>query len=368
MHSNTLKTCLERLLIAIVFFVILGPFFWCLLLSLQGSREINSTFALLIPAQLHPENYRAVLLNSRWVSGFLNSLWISLASVAVNLLFSMPAGYALARVRFPMKGAIHQLLLMLIFLPPMLLVVPLRQMFAALHLQNTIWATALPLSAMVFSTLIFRQFYSRFPQEIDDCATLMGMGPIHRFWKIYAPVSGRTMLYTSMLHFISTWNCLFIPLFMYREPHSLVTVQEALLQFAMNPSRIYLGMAAVDGNDRYSFSSLDRSAALGADIAANIPQLARASRLLACQQEYYDGSGCHGLRGEKIPLACRIFTTAMIFDELQHGVRHLGSEEALEELRLFSGTLLDPDIVNAFNRLHTDKYTAADVEIKVYSY
>ena len=55
-------------------------------------------------------------------------------------------------------------------------------------------------------------------------------------------------------------------------------------------------------------------------------------------------------------------------DELQHGVRHLGSEEALEELRLFSGTLLDPDIVNAFNRLHTDKYTAADVEIKVYSY
>lgn len=245
MHSKTLKTCLERLLIAIVFFVILGPFFWCLLLSFQGSREINSTFALLIPAQLHPENYRAVLMNSRWVSGFLNSLWISLASVAVNLLFSMPAGYALARVQFPMKGAIHQLLLMLIFLPPMLLVVPLRQMFAALHLQNTIWATALPMSAMVFSTLIFRQFYSRFPQEIDDCATLMGMGPIHRFWKVYAPVSGRTMLYTSMLHFISTWNCLFIPLFMYREPNSLVTVQEALLQFAMNPSRIYLGMAAV---------------------------------------------------------------------------------------------------------------------------
>lgn len=156
--------------------------------------------------------------------------------------------------------------------------------------------------------------------------------------------------------------------------HSLrLAAMLKMSRFEQNNLRILcycydLGMAAVDGNDRYSFSSLDRSAALGADIAANIPQLARASRLLACQQEYYDGSGCHGLRGEKIPLACRIFTTAMIFDELQHGVRHLGSEEALEELRLFSGTLLDPDIVNAFNRLHTDKYTAADVEIKVYSY
>ncbi|MDO4355396.1 MAG: carbohydrate ABC transporter permease [Clostridia bacterium] len=245
MHSSTLKTYFERLLVVIVFIVVLGPIFWCVTLSLQGSREVNSAYALLIPSRLHLENYWTVLTNARWINGFASSLRISLLSTALNLILSAPVGFALARVRFPGQQFIRRLILTFLFVPVILLMVPIRQMFVSLGLQNTAWSTALPMAVSVFSPLIFCQFYSQFPQEIDDCAALSGLGPIRSFVRIYLPVSGKAILYTTTLQFISTWNCAFVPMFMHHGGSSSVTIQEALLQYAMNPSRIFLAMAAV---------------------------------------------------------------------------------------------------------------------------
>ncbi len=245
MHSSALKTYIEQIFVVIVFIVVLGPIFWCLTLSIQGSREVNSAYALLIPGRLHLENYRTILNNARWLSGIGNSLRVSLLSTALNLLLSAPFGFALARVRFPGHQFVRRLTLMFLFVPVMLLLVPIRQMFASLGLQNTVWSTALPLAASVYSLLIFCQFYSQFPQEIDDCAALMGMGPIRCFAQIYLPLSGRAILYTASLQFISTWNCAIVPMFMHHGSSGFTTVQEAMLQYAMNPSRIYLAMAAV---------------------------------------------------------------------------------------------------------------------------
>lgn len=245
MHSSTLKAYFERLLVAIVLIVVLGPIFWCIMLSVQGSREVNSAYALLIPSRLHLENYWSVLTNARWVAGFANSLCISLLSTGLNLLLSAPFGFALARVRFPGQQFIRRLTLGFLFVPMLLLMVPIRQLFVSLGLQNTPWSTALPMASSVFSLLIFCQFYSQFPQEIDDCAALMGLGPVRSFLRIYLPVSGKAILYTTTLQFINTWNCAFVPMFMHRGDSSSITLQEALLQYAMNPSRIYLAMAAV---------------------------------------------------------------------------------------------------------------------------
>lgn len=245
MHSHALKTFMSRLFFALVLFVSLAPFGWCLLLSVQGSQEVNSAYALLLPTRLHLENYRIILANSHWITGFGNSLLIALGSTALNLVLAAPAGFALARLRFPLKNLFRQMVLMLIFLPTLLLVVPLRRMFESVGLENTLWAVILPCSTTLFSMLTLCRFYMQYPSEIDDCAALMGMGPALCFWKVYLPVSGRALMYTGILQFITTWNCALLPMAMYREPGSIVTVQEALLQFAMNPSRIYLAMAAV---------------------------------------------------------------------------------------------------------------------------
>ena len=106
---------------------------------------------------------------------------------------------------------------------------------------------------------------------------------------------------------------------------------------------------------------------MGVNIVKNIPQLSKAAHLIACQQEFYNGKGRRALSGKSIPLACRIFTLALMYDDLTHSGKKLSHAEAMNELEMFSGTVLDPDVVSAFRKLHADKGLAADVAVRLYA-
>lgn len=235
----------KRLVVVLVIIVMLWPFAWCLLLTFQSTAEINSAYASLLPQKIHWENYLSVLTNRGMLSGLLNSLIISLISVAVNLLISVPAGFALARVKMRLTNAFLRVLLMFVFVPVLLLAVPMRDMLKAWGLGGSHLMVALPLTALVATTLTFWRFYSRFPDEIDDCSVIFGMTPIQGFFRIYLPVSGRVMLDAAIMQFVTTWNCAFLPLFMYRRIDNINTIQDSLLQYANSPSHVFLGMVAV---------------------------------------------------------------------------------------------------------------------------
>lgn len=245
MHENHIKRLIQRIFVFLVFFVLLWPFVWCLLVSLQSMAEVNSAFAQVLPRKLHPENFLRVLGNRAFLKGVLHSLLISLLSVAINVVISVPAGYALARIRTPLTKLFVRVMMMFVFVPVLLLTVPMRDMMNAWGLHNNYLMVALPMAALVMTTMTFWIFYSRFPQEMDDCAMILGLTPIQGFFRIYLPVSVRMIAYAAVIQFVTTWNCAFMPMFMYRRMDDIVTVQEAIKQFALNPSQIFLGMAAV---------------------------------------------------------------------------------------------------------------------------
>ncbi|MEG1998069.1 MAG: HD domain-containing phosphohydrolase, partial [Clostridiales bacterium] len=93
---------------------------------------------------------------------------------------------------------------------------------------------------------------------------------------------------------------------------------------------------------------------VGAEIAAAIPQISRVAPLILYHEECFDGSGYNGLIGQSIPLACRIFQVALLYDNLTHpasGKKMMICEEALNELGHFSNTVLDPEIIRVFRKL-----------------
>lgn len=244
-HQNPLRGLFRRLVVIAVFLIVLSPFVWCLLLTLQGYGEVNGTYAHLMPRQLHWENYLTVLTNSGFVGGVVNSTLISLLSVVINLIISVPAGFALARIKTPLTNAFVRVMMMFVFVPILLLAVPVRKMLISWGLGGSYLMVALPMTALVMTTMTFWKFYSQFPNEMDDCSTMLGMTPIHGFFCIYLPVSGKMALYAAIMQFVTTWNCSFMPLFMYRRIGNITTVQQSLLQYALSPSWIFVGMAAV---------------------------------------------------------------------------------------------------------------------------
>jgi|WetSurMetagenome_2_1015567.scaffolds.fasta_scaffold253534_1 response regulator RpfG family c-di-GMP phosphodiesterase len=113
----------------------------------------------------------------------------------------------------------------------------------------------------------------------------------------------------------------------------------------------------------------DEHISLGAAIMANIPRLAIVARLISCHEERYDGGGFHGIYGKNIPLACRILTLVMMFDyfsQPQRGRRAMEISEALDEMEMYVGSILDPDVMTAFRRLFSDRRLAAAAAARVY--
>lgn len=115
---------------------------------------------------------------------------------------------------------------------------------------------------------------------------------------------------------------------------------------------------------------MDRHIDLGAAIARSIPQLRRVAPLIAAHEEFFDGSGAKGLRGSQIPLACRIFKLVQMYDFFTHphfGGRVLEEKDALDELELYAGQVLDPEVVTAFRRLMTDGRLAETVAQHIFA-
>lgn len=245
MQAMHMKRIFRRIVAAVIFIAVLGPFVWCALISVQSTMEVNSAYAQLLPRNFHWENFLTVFSNRQVAEGILNSFAISLISVAINLVISMPAGFALARVKMPLTNAFLRVVMLFVFVPITLLAVPLRNMLSGWGLQGSYLMVALPMAALALTTLTFWSFYSRFPSEMDDCSVVLGMTPIQGFFQIYLPVSGRVAACAAIMQFVVTWNCAFLPIFMYRRIDSMSTLQDALHQFALNPSQIFLGMVAV---------------------------------------------------------------------------------------------------------------------------
>lgn len=107
----------------------------------------------------------------------------------------------------------------------------------------------------------------------------------------------------------------------------------------------------------------------GAWIASEIPQLRKAASLIAAHEELYDGNGPHALYGRSIPLACRIFVVAMIYDYYTQPHREgaaLTRRQALDEMMLYRGTMLDPDVFDAFVKLMSDEALSQQIGESVY--
>ncbi len=114
----------------------------------------------------------------------------------------------------------------------------------------------------------------------------------------------------------------------------------------------------------------DRHVDLGADIAANIPALAPAAAYIRYHEERFDGGGIKGLYGRSIPLACRIFAVVRMYDYFTRpddDRSPLAATEALDELALYAGSVLDPDVVAAFQRLLSDDRLGEKVMRAIYS-
>lgn len=202
--------------------VAIFPFFWMISTSLMSLGEAQGT--RLIPSSLHFENYTNAWEEARFSLYMWNSVRITVITLAGELIVSILAAYAFARIKFPGRDLIFALLLSTLMIPAMVTIIPnfltvtwLGRIGPIKWINN--WpALTVPFMGSIFSIFLLRQFFTQIPDELFDSAQIDGAGHLRFLWSVVLPLSKAPLMVIVVLSFIGTWNALAWPLLVTNSP------------------------------------------------------------------------------------------------------------------------------------------------------
>ncbi|MDR1427116.1 MAG: carbohydrate ABC transporter permease [Bifidobacteriaceae bacterium] len=174
-----------------------------------------------------------------WVGGGFSHSLVSSAIVAVGVVvvtgaIASLAGYAMAMLDVPWRGAIMGVLLIGLVLPAEARIVPLYDMFEGWGLLNTYWAIILPQIASSFSlsTMWMTTYYSALPKELTESAAVDGANSWKAFTRIVFPLGSSALATLSCLIFLYTWNEFLLALVLLPQNPAVQTAPLSLSFFA----------------------------------------------------------------------------------------------------------------------------------------
>ena len=187
--------------------VILMPFFWMMSVSLKPATE---PFA--IPARLWPEhptleNY-VTAFRPEFRTYFLNSLVVSLSTVAITVTLGLLAAYSFTRNQSKALLALMTLVIGAQMFPSSAIIIPIYRMMKATDLLNTYASLIIAYVTITLPVAIWmlRSFLARLPIELDEAAALDGAGPLRAFFLIIVPLSSPGIIATAVFVLIVTWQ------------------------------------------------------------------------------------------------------------------------------------------------------------------
>jgi multiple sugar transport system permease protein len=159
------------------------------------------------------DNFVEVFRTAPMLRYLTNSLLYSVLATGFMLLSSIPAAYALARLRWRGRNLAFMAVLVMMMLPPQVTVVPIYVLWARWELTGTLWPLILPnLLGDAFSIFLIRQFLLTIPEEYADAARCDGCSELRVMLQIILPLAKPAIAAAALFMFFLTWNDYFGPL------------------------------------------------------------------------------------------------------------------------------------------------------------
>ncbi|HAO58278.1 MAG TPA: sugar ABC transporter permease [Alphaproteobacteria bacterium] len=211
-HAPVSRRIIYQVMLPISLFVWLLPLLAIFMTSIRSAKDINSGNVFGWPSSFDLfANYSGVFIRSNAGQYFLNSIWITVPTVALSISLACLAGYALAIYKFRASVPLFFLFIAGNFVPFQILMVPVRELSVQTGLYNTVTGLVLFHAAFQtgFCTLFMRNFIRALPFELIESARIDGVKEWHIFWYLVLPLVRPAVAALSVLIFTFVWNDFF---------------------------------------------------------------------------------------------------------------------------------------------------------------
>jgi multiple sugar transport system permease protein len=199
--------------------VLIFPFYWLVVTSLETPSEALRFPPVLVPHVLRFANYSDAFNSAPFGRFFINSAVVTVLTVACNLVLCSLAGYAFARFRFLGRAALFVVILATLMVPFQVTMIPqfLITKWLGVHVLaavgiNHIGALILPNAATAFGIFFLRQFFRTLPLEYEESARVDGASRLTVLVKIVLPLATPALATLAALTFLDSWNNFLWPL------------------------------------------------------------------------------------------------------------------------------------------------------------
>jgi multiple sugar transport system permease protein len=206
------------LVVFAIFF--LTPPVYMLITSLKTSAEISAATNPWWVYNPTLGNYVELLTSPQYLTFFRNSALVSVIVVSITMLISVPAAFALARMRFWGSTALATGIFLTYLVPETLLFIPLFKMFAlvnqytGIQLINHWWVLLLlyPTLTVPFCTWIMIGYFASIPKELDEAALMDGANYRQILTRVFIPVALPGLIAATIFAFTVSWAQFLYPL------------------------------------------------------------------------------------------------------------------------------------------------------------
>jgi multiple sugar transport system permease protein len=189
--------------------VMLLPLVMSVLASVKPTAEAAASPPTYLPHAVSLDSYQRLWSYQQGLPTYLwNSLGTALLTIALTLLLTVPAAYALARFPIPGKEVIFVVLLLALIVPYQAMLTPMFLMFADLGLTNSLFGLAILHTAiqLPFSLYILRNSFSAVPRELAEAAIVDGASSWQALVRIFLPSTVPAIVTVALFAFIMSWN------------------------------------------------------------------------------------------------------------------------------------------------------------------
>lgn len=244
-RTSTPVKALQYLALAAYILFLGFPLLWLVSASIKSSQELAALDMSLLPKQFHWDNYGVALQKQGLTRSAVNSLIVSLLSMVLVVLLSMPAAYALARFKGRLRAVGVGWILVSQVFPVILIIIPLFIILRDVRLVDTLMGLVLVYTTftMPFALWMLQGFVAAIPTDLEEAAAIDGATRFQTLRRIVFPLLMPGIVATAMFAFVAAWNEFFFALVLIQSPENY-TLPVALKMFVGGEGKVALGPLA----------------------------------------------------------------------------------------------------------------------------
>lgn len=188
------------------------PFVWMMLSSFKTVQDVYTYPPKWLPSQWKFTNYKRVFDMIPFGMYYLNSIFTSVAQMAIEMLIAIPAAYLIVFLDFPGKKFLTTMIRTTMFVPAVVTLIPLYLIFSSLNLIDTYAGIILAQVFSAFTIFLLTSFFASIPKDLCDSAKLDGCGYFRILFNVVIPNCKSSIATAMLFSFLGHWKSYTWPL------------------------------------------------------------------------------------------------------------------------------------------------------------